>query len=113
MQRRSLAFGSGVLSEEEKDMSEAYSFRSGSGAARYESRNAASLGAADWLCLAAAPTFAIMALLTGVVGGGQMDLLCSSAHDASLLSGMAPMYLLMSAFHSAPWLRLWRTRAPR
>jgi hypothetical protein len=85
-------------------MSEAYSFRSGGGTARYESRNAASLGAADWLCLAAAPTFAIMALLTGILGGGQMDLLCSSAHDASPLSGMVPMYLLMSAFHSAPWL---------
>ena len=26
----------------------------------------AALGAADWLCLAAAPTFAIMALLTAV-----------------------------------------------
>jgi len=27
----------------------------------------AALGAADWLCLAAAPTFAIMALLAAVV----------------------------------------------
>jgi hypothetical protein len=61
-------------------------------------------GAADWLCLAAAPTFAIMALLTGVLGGGPPDMLCS--HDASRLSGMVPMYLLMSAFHSAPWLKL-------
>ena len=26
---------------------------------------------ADWLCLAAAPTFAIMALLTSVLGGGR------------------------------------------
>ena len=25
---------------------------------------------------------------------------------ASPLSGMVPMYLLMSAFHSAPWLKL-------
>ena len=33
-------------------------------------RNAAGLGAADWLSLAAAPTFAIMALLTGVPGPG-------------------------------------------
>jgi hypothetical protein len=87
-------------------MSEACSFRSGGGTARYESRNAASFGAADWLCLAAAPTFAIMALLTGVLGGGQMDMLCSTAHDASPLTGMVPMYLLMSAFHSAPWLKL-------
>ena len=65
-------------------------------------RNAAALGAADWLCLAAAPTFAIMALLTGVLGGGPPDMLCSAAQDASPLSGMVPMYVLMSAFHSAP-----------
>ena len=67
---------------------------------------AAALGAADWLCLAAAPTFATMALLTSVLGGGPADMLCSAAPDASLLSGMVPMYLLMSAFHSAPWLKL-------
>jgi hypothetical protein len=69
------------------------------------SGNGAALGAADWLYLAAAPTFAIMALLTGVLGGS-LDMLCSSAQDASPLSGMVPMYLLMSAFHSAPWLKL-------
>jgi hypothetical protein len=67
-------------------------------------------GAAGWLCLAAAPTFAIMALLTGVLGGGQQDLLCSAAPGASPLSGMVWMYLLMSAFHSAPWLKLISTR---
>jgi hypothetical protein len=33
-------------------------------------------------------------------------MLCSAAPDASPLSGMVPMYLLMSAFHSAPWLKL-------
>ena len=64
------------------------------------------LGAADWISLAAAPTFAIMALLTVVLGGGQPNMLCSAAQDASPLSGMVPMYLLMSAFHSAPWLKL-------
>ena len=68
--------------------------------------NASALGAADWLCLAAAPTFALMALLTGVLGGGPPDLLYSAAQDASALSGMIPMYLLMSAFHSGPWLKL-------
>jgi hypothetical protein len=68
--------------------------------------NTAVLGAADWLCLAAAPTFAIMALLTGVLGGGPLDMLCAGAQDASVLSGMVPMYVLMSAFHSAPWLKL-------
>ena len=68
--------------------------------------HAAALGAAGWLGLAAAPTFAVMALLTGVLGGGHMATMCSSAQDASALGGMAPMYLLMSAFHSAPWLKL-------
>jgi hypothetical protein len=70
--------------------------------------NAAVSGAADRLSLAATPTFAVMALLTGVTTGGHPhpDLLCTVAHDASALTGMALMYLLMSAFHSAPWLKL-------
>lgn len=63
------------------------------------------LGAADFLYLAATPTFAIMALLTVILGGGPADILCSMA-GSSLLGGMMPMYLLMSAFHSAPWLKL-------
>ena len=53
--------------------------------------------AADWLSLAAAPAFAMMALMT-VCLGGRMDPLCSAA-GASPFSGMVPMYLLMSAFH--------------
>ena len=65
--------------------------------------SAAVLGAADWLRLAAAPAFAIMALLTGVFGGGQMPMAGST--DASFLTGMVPMYLLMSVFHAAPWLK--------
>ena len=71
-----------------------------------ERGNAAALGAADWLCLAAAPTFAMAALLTAVLGGGSPDILCSAAQDASPLTGMVPMYLLMSAFHAGPWLKL-------
>jgi hypothetical protein len=74
------------------------------------SGDAAALGAADFLCLAAAPTFAIMALLAGGLGGGPRGMLCSAAQDASPLSGMVPMYLLMSAFHSAPWLKLISSR---
>jgi len=62
-------------------------------------------GAADWLCLAAAPTFALMALLTGV-SGGPADVLCAAGHGPSALTGMAAMYALMSAFHAAPWLKL-------
>lgn len=66
---------------------------------------AAALGIAEWLCLAATPTFATMALLTAVLGGGAMDMLCSTGPGSSL-TGMVPMYVLMSAFHSAPWLKL-------
>ena len=57
-----------------------------------------------WLALAATPTFAIMAVLTAMIGGGPADMLC--AGQGSLLGGMVPMYLLMSAFQSAAWLRL-------
>jgi len=67
---------------------------------------------ADVLRFAAAPTFAIMALLSAVVGGPK-DLLCSAAHHSSPLTGMVAMYVLMSIFHSLPWLKLisaWRTR---
>lgn len=59
---------------------------------------------ASWLALAAAPTFATMALLTGALGG-PAETMCSAGH-APLLSGMVPMYVLMSAFHSGPWLKL-------
>jgi hypothetical protein len=74
--------------------------------ARRGSGGAAARRAAAGLGLAAAPTFAVMALLTGLHGGGAPDLLCSAAPDASPLGGMAPMYLLMAAFHLAPWLKL-------
>jgi hypothetical protein len=87
-------------------MSKAYSSGSASGVIPQESCHAPAPGAVDWLGLAAAPTFAIMALLTGVLGGGPSDMLCSAAQGASPLGGMVPMYVLMSAFHSAPWLKL-------
>lgn len=67
-------------------------------------RNAGAFRAAVWLSLAAAPTFAIMALLTGVPGAGAPAILC--AHGALSLGGMAAMYGLMSAFHLTPWLKL-------
>jgi hypothetical protein len=70
--------------------------------------SAAARGAASGLYLAAAPTFATMALLTGILGPA--DPLCSSA-SGSPLGGMVPMYLLMSAFHLAPWLKLIAGRA--
>ena len=67
-------------------------------------------GAADWLRFAAAPTFAAMALVTGLFGGSG-PMLCGAMEDASPLSGMAWMYALMSAFHAGPWLNL-ITRRP-
>ena len=72
----------------------------------------ATLGAVGWLSLAAAPTFAIMALLLGVPDGSPA-VMCSATHDASPLSGMALMYVLMAAFHSAPWLKLITSRRNR
>lgn len=66
---------------------------------------------ARWLSLAAAPAFATMALLTATLGAGPADLLCSAAHGGSRLGGMVPMYVLMSVFHAAPWLRLLGARA--
>jgi hypothetical protein len=61
---------------------------------------------ADLLGLAAAPTFAVMALLTATAGGSAAEVLCSGAQNASPLGGMAVMYGLMSAFHMPPWLKL-------
>src|SRR3546814_2051713 len=55
--------------------------------------------AADWLRLAAAPTFAAMALYTSVSDSGPTAMLCSVAQHPSSLSGMVPMYLLLGAFH--------------
>jgi hypothetical protein len=68
-------------------------------------------GPAAWLGLAAAPTFALMALWTGLFSG-QPDMLCMAMQGSSPMSGMTVMYLLMSAFHAPPWLRLisnWRS----
>jgi hypothetical protein len=66
-------------------------------------------GAAAWLGLAAAPTFALMALWTGFFSD-QPDMLCMTMQGSSPMNGMPAMYLLMSAFHVAPWLRLIASR---
>jgi hypothetical protein len=80
--------------------------RSETAAACAGSGQASALGAADWLGLAAAPTFTIMALLTRALGGGPSDMLCSTTQGTSPLDGMVLMYMLMSVFHLAPWLKL-------
>ncbi|UUP17824.1 hypothetical protein [Nitratireductor thuwali] len=59
-----------------------------------------------WLRLAAAPTFALMALLTAAFTDGRLAVICSAAASATPIDGMVLMYLLMSAFHLPPWLVL-------
>lgn len=61
-------------------------------------RDTGSLGVADWLALAAAPTFAIMALLV------------ARSSEASPLGGMVLMYVLMAVFESVAWLKLISSR---
>jgi hypothetical protein len=101
------------------DMSETSSSGCAGGANRTEGRQSAALRAADWLCLAAAPTFAIMAVLTGVLGSGQPNSICSAAEHTSTMSGMIVMYFLMSAFQSTeteprpPVLRTGKVRSDR
>ena len=83
------------------------------GVARFDHQGVvAAWAAAKWLRLAAAPTFAVMALLTVVLESGVPNPLCSAAGHL-WLGGMAPMYLLMGVFHSAPWLKLIPRERPR
>jgi hypothetical protein len=67
-------------------------------------RSEGKAGAIHWLSLAAAPTFAVMAVLAAV-SNSPPQMLCSAGIGSSPFSGMVPMYLLMSLFHSAPWLK--------
>ena len=69
-------------------------------------------GAALALGLAAAPAFAIMTLLTVARASEWPHAVCSTSMDASPLAGMATMYLMMSVFHLAPWLKLVGRRSP-
>jgi len=77
----------------------------GSGARGDDGGAMAGLVMAKWLRLAATPSFAIMALLTVALDSGQPNALCLTAGSFQP-GGMAPMYLLMAVFHSAPWLHL-------
>jgi hypothetical protein len=98
--------GPATLHRRAEDVSEAHPGEGACSVIRHDSGNTVVRSTGDWLCLAATPTFAVMALLTGLFGSGTPDIFCSAAHDASPLSGMVAMYLLMSVFHSAPWLKL-------
>ncbi len=62
------------------------------------------------LSFAAAPTFATMALLTGIHDGGGAGVLCSALQGGWPLNGMVSMYLLMAAFHVGPWVKLLSSR---
>lgn len=66
---------------------------------------------AAWLAIAAAPTFAAMAIMTIVTPDTGIDAMCGS--DRWSLTGMTPMYLLMCLFHTSPWLQMMNHRWTR
>jgi hypothetical protein len=66
----------------------------------------AALGFADRLRFAAAPTYAFMAVFTGIFAESPRDMVCMAMQHTSPLSGMVSMYMLMSVFHAVPWLKL-------
>ena len=72
-------------------------------------RKTAAINIADGLALVASPIFAGMAVLTGMSGSNAAEMVCSTI-QGSPLSGMTTMYVLMSALHAAPWVRLIRIR---
>jgi hypothetical protein len=61
-------------------------------------------GGGALLTYAAAPTFALMAIWSGL-SSGHPDI-CGNGPEASPLTGMEAMYVLMSLFHMPAWLGL-------
>lgn len=113
MRRRPLFFagvcsckGGAAVFHRRRDEGKAHARTDACVAVEHDRMDAALLRLAGWLTLVAAPTFALMALLTGVAGDDPIAMLCSAAHGGSPLSGMPLMYALMSVFHSGAWLRL-------
>jgi hypothetical protein len=67
--------------------------------------------APGWLALAAAPTFAAMAVWSASSPGSGPPL-CTGNTAGFDPGGMPAMYLLMAVFHASPWLRALRQRLP-
>jgi hypothetical protein len=79
------------------------------GAASAGSGGAAASAVGRWLALAAAPAFALMALWSELLRA-HPDLLHRAMRSSAAMSGMTLMSLLMSVFHSSPWLTLIASR---
>lgn len=69
------------------------------------------MDAAGRLGLAAAPAFALMALISAVGSPGMT--MCSAASTFMPLNEMALMYVLMSFFHLSPWMKILSARSRR
>lgn len=61
--------------------------------------------AIELVCLGATPLFGLMAILTALIPPDMTHGHGSMHPGAWGLNGMSTMYLLMSLFHSAPWLK--------
>ena len=68
-------------------------------------RAAAAAGVADWLSSRGRADLRGHGAADAFSAADPLDTLCSTAPRCTL-GGMVPMYLLMSAFHAAPWLKL-------
>jgi hypothetical protein len=71
----------------------------------FSSRMRAMPDVANGLRFAAAPTFALMAVLNAMARDGRSDIICSAMPAGAPLGDMTIMYLLMCAFHLVPWLK--------
>ncbi|WP_315733769.1 MULTISPECIES: hypothetical protein [unclassified Bradyrhizobium] len=71
----------------------------------FHSRMRAMPDIANGLRFAAAPTFALMAVLNAMARDGRSDVICTAMPAGAPLGDMTVMYLLMSAFHLVPWLK--------